>query len=579
VSSRWLSPVAWIAIAWIMVFWRLGYSTLLDPDEAHYAELTREMMHAGNWLVPLLDGKPLIDKPVLFHWLQGASVFLLGETEFAARLPSALAALALFGLTRWAGTMLLGAEVGEWGAVMFATIPATFALASIALFDMVFATFLFGGVACLLVAATQRSRTVEWCGYALLTLAVMTKGPVALGLVALFVITASIVSRDARARLGTLHWKLGLSAAAIAASPWFLWMYGRFGDAFIQGYVLAGNLWYFTQPREFSGRAISHTFYARAFAGAFFPWSAVVMGRGVDLIRGRGGPLKTEETLLWGWVAVIIGFFSLARFKLDHYIFPAAPACCLLAAHAWRAAAEDTEGRLRATRLSVHVIAGALIVGGAFGTVYLFKLELDLPAIAIALPMVLAAGGAALMTDSALDQWRVPRTAAVPVAMLLVAYAIVVAIGFPALERTRPTARVAYWLTRSTAATAPVGLYRLERWRASLRYYIGRPIQRLETSDDLLSFLSQPRPVYVVMLRREYDDLRKQGVPLSVLHQRRAVVGTTGRGLRRQRWGSVIVATNASNRHSATPAIPEIAPDAGRAAPDGSQSPDQPPGR
>src|SRR4026209_2302277 len=136
---------AWIAIGWIVVFWRLGYASLLDPDEAHYAELTREMLHSGSWLVPLLDGKPFIDKPVRFHWLQGASVWLLGETEFAARLPSAVAALSLFAITRWAGGILFGLEVGSLAASMFATIPATFALASIALFDMVFACFLFGG--------------------------------------------------------------------------------------------------------------------------------------------------------------------------------------------------------------------------------------------------------------------------------------------------------------------------------------------------------------------------------------------------------------------------------------------------
>jgi len=84
VSARWFPAIRWIAISWIVVFWRLGYSSLVDPDEAHYAELTREMLQSGNWLVPLLDGKPFIDKPVLFHWLQGASVLLLGETEFAA---------------------------------------------------------------------------------------------------------------------------------------------------------------------------------------------------------------------------------------------------------------------------------------------------------------------------------------------------------------------------------------------------------------------------------------------------------------------------------------------------------------
>ena len=74
--------------------------------------MTREMVHSGSWLVPLLDGRPFIDKPVLFHWLQGASVLVLGETEFATRLPSAIAALVLFGITRWVGAVLFGAEVG-----------------------------------------------------------------------------------------------------------------------------------------------------------------------------------------------------------------------------------------------------------------------------------------------------------------------------------------------------------------------------------------------------------------------------------------------------------------------------------
>src|SRR3954451_7691021 len=112
VSLGALRSIRWAAIAWIGGFWRLGYATLLDPDEAHYAEMTREMLHSHSWLVPLLDGRPFIDKPVLFHWLQGASVLLLGETEFAARLPTALSAVCLFAMTRWVGTALFDAEIG-----------------------------------------------------------------------------------------------------------------------------------------------------------------------------------------------------------------------------------------------------------------------------------------------------------------------------------------------------------------------------------------------------------------------------------------------------------------------------------
>ena len=143
-SLRALRGIRWAAIAWIVVFWRLGYTTLLDPDEAHYAEMTREMLQSHSWLVPLLDGQPFIDKPVLFHWLQGLSMTLLGDTEFAVRLPSAIAAIALFAATRRLGILLFGEIVGEWGAIMFATIPATFALSSIGLLDMVFTAFLFG---------------------------------------------------------------------------------------------------------------------------------------------------------------------------------------------------------------------------------------------------------------------------------------------------------------------------------------------------------------------------------------------------------------------------------------------------
>jgi 4-amino-4-deoxy-L-arabinose transferase-like glycosyltransferase len=549
VSSRWLSALQWAAIAWIVVFWRLGEAGLLDPDEAHYAELTREMLHAGSWLVPLLDGQPFIDKPVFFHWLQGASFLLLGETEFAARLPAAVAGLGLMAMTRWIGRALFSAEVGTLGAVMFAVIPATYALSSIAVFDMLFGLFLFGAVGCLVVAAKTSSGRLELAAYALLTLAIMTKGPVALVLVGLLLAAAFVVARDTRAQVRRLHWKVGIPSAALAASPWFVWMAWRFGSQFVQGYVLAGNLWYFTQPIQFSGRAVNHTFYVRAFAGAFFPWSVVVLGRGIDVLRRRSREiLSSEERLLWLWILVVTGFFSLARFKLDHYIFPAAPACCLIAARAWIEAARDRDGRLAATRYSVLVLAGLLIAGGSFAGVYLSEIDLALPPTAFLLPVAIFAGGVGLLFQSERLRWRVPAGTGVLVAALLVSYATVDVVGFPALERVRPTRRVARVLARSTSPSSLVALYKLERWRGSLRYYLNRPLQRVDSVDEVQAFLAQPQQVFVVMLRRDYLELREQHIPVYLMTAHRAVVGTSGRGLRKQRWGFLVVATNVPQR-------------------------------
>ena len=549
-SANWLKNARWVAIAWIVVFWRLGFAALLDPDEAHYAQITREMLQSHSWLVPLLDGRPYIDKPVLFHWLQGLCMVLFGQNEFAARLPSALAAIALVASTRALGIALFGAEVGEWGAVMLATIPATFALSSIGLFDMVLAAFLFGAVGCLMIAARDERPQLEKLGYVLLAFAVMTKGPVALILVALFLGAMWLAGGELRRRVRRLHWASGLLVAAVAASPWFVWMHGRFGSEFVQGYVLAGNIFYLTQPASYSSRAVSHTFYLRAFAGAFFPWTIVMIGRAIDLLRRRTARWSADEQVLWIWALVVIGFFSIARFKLDHYIYPAAPACCLIAARAWREAALDRSGAVLGTRASVLLLGGLLIVGGTFASTAIFEIDLELPRTAIALPLVLVAGGIAALAASARIGWQVPRAPAALAGMMVAAYCVIVAVGLPTLDRVRPTALVGRTVRQMTAADTPIGIYRLEQWRASLRYYSERPLARLDTREDVAAFVSPDRPVYVIMTRRDYRELRQLGVQLREVFKCRAVVGTTRTriGLRRQQWDDLVVVTDAPER-------------------------------
>src|SRR5262245_30793890 len=197
----------WSLVIWVVVFWRLGYVSLLDPDEAHYAQLTREMVRARQWLIPTLDGVPFIDKPVLYHWLQAAAEWLFGENEFALRLPSAIAAVALIATVRWIGQSVADRSVGNRAALFFATTPLTFALASIGVFDMLYTAFLFGAIACLLVAAATARPHLEYAGWPLVALAVMTKGPVALLLIVLFGL-ALAVRRSTRPLIAGVRWNL-----------------------------------------------------------------------------------------------------------------------------------------------------------------------------------------------------------------------------------------------------------------------------------------------------------------------------------------------------------------------------------
>jgi 4-amino-4-deoxy-L-arabinose transferase-like glycosyltransferase len=536
----------WVIACGIVVFWRLGYASLLDPDEAHYAELTREMVRAKSWLVPLLDGRPFIDKPVLFHWLQAASVALLGESEFAVRLPTALAAVGVFFLTRWLGATLFGARTGEWAALMFATIPATFALANVALFDMVFTLFLFGAVACLTVAACRPSSSlvVQIAGFVLLALAVMTKGPIALVLVALWAGVIWWLSPPTRVLLGRANWVLGVGLVLIVSAPWFVWMYLTFGRQFVDGYLLAGNVWYFTQPQRFSGREISYTYYVRVFLAAFFPWSLLIFGRAAQWAKDRGGDDRAaEEGFLWAWIAVIVAFFTIARFKLDHYIFPAAPAVAIVGARAWIAAAAARDKNTPIT-WSIAGIGATMVVASIVCAATMYRLGLELDWTAALLPIVLGVSGVALVGYLVAVR-AAPSTPAAVVAALLAAYAIVVVVGFPVLERTRPVASIGRRIAARTSPTDLVAIYRLERWRASLRYYVKRPVTRLEEPSELRAFLAKDRRV--VMLRRDFEALKAMGFPLEELYRRRGVIGTSGRVLRRQRWDFVLIATITSD--------------------------------
>ena len=538
INMRLLRAVGWIGLIWIVIFWRLGYVSLLDPDEAHYAEITKEMLRARQWLVPLVGGQPFIDKPVLFHWIQAASFWLLGFTEFAARLPSALAALALTWTTYWTGRELFDRSTGALAAAMLLTMPATFALASIGLFDMLFAAFLFGAVACFVVAVVRERHRLQWPGFLLLSLAILTKGPVAVLLLGVAFGGALLFIPAARTDLRKLRWFTGPLLAVALAAPWFAWMAWRFGAEFVQHYVIQGNVWYLTHPYEY--RQPNHFFYVRTFFGAFAPWSVVAVGRVLGLIRERESGADRGELLMYAWAAAVLGVFTVARFKLDHYIYPSAPVVCLAAARAWVAAREASKARLwqRVALVAVPVIlaAAAFVLAWA-----MFEIDLRLSPGAILFPMGVAAGSTLFLLQLRASGWRPPATPAVIVGTLAVAYAFVVLFGLPALEHVRPTSAVGRWIARHQPSDARVGLFQIEEWEASMRFYSNRQVERLDDVNALQTFLAGPGPRSVVMLRRKYEALKTMGISLRRVYGRDAVIGRTGVGLRRQRWGLLVI--------------------------------------
>jgi 4-amino-4-deoxy-L-arabinose transferase-like glycosyltransferase len=520
------AAAGWIVSTWVVLFWQLGFSSFWDPDEAHYAESTREMLAAREWLAPLYNGQPFFDKPVLFHALQMASFTVLGPTELAARLVPALSAVALLLTIWWVGRALFDVNVGRVAALMFLVLPATFALTRYAILDMTFTLFLFASAGCITVAALQARPRLQYLGYVLLGLAILTKGPLALVLAGLSMLLALVAVPAVRPALLGLRWVRGLAIAVGIAVPWFAYMWLRFGDAFTLGYGLRENLWLYTRPLY--GNQPSYFFYPRTMVIALLPWSGLAIGRLFDV--ARGAKMDVGERLLWCWTIAILAFFSFSRFKLDHYIFPAAPALCLLCARAWADARADAHSI--GARVGIRTIGLLLVIAGIAVWLLLDRVPLTFSPGILALPIVLIAGGLATIVRVALARPGLPSAPSWPIATLVGAYAVLILVALPAFEDAKPIGRLARTTAAQAADKDAIGMFRLNRWSGSWRYYVNRHTVHLETTDDVVEFFAKAGRHYCVMPHAAFEELLGQGIPVRVLYEQEGLFTTTGRNLR-----------------------------------------------
>ena len=527
------APVAMLGavLLFVVLFWRLGTPTFWDPDEAHYAQTSQEMATTGDLWAPYYNEEPFFDKPVLFHQLQSTAMRLVSDPELAARLVPALAALGLVALTVWFGATMVSFDVGIVAGLMLGASPGLFGLARYAILDTLFTMFTFGGAAFLTVAALKNRPRLQWPGYVALGLGVLTKGPIALVLCGVALLMAIIVSSDLRRRFLGLRWGTGSALIIVLAAPWFFYMYVRFRQDFVNGYILDENL------RLFAGRRFANQpgfwFYFRILAAGLLPWTGLLIGRLIDDARAaaRRQPLDSVQTVLWVWSATIVGFFTLSTFKLDHYVFPAAPALCLLCARAWSDVRErQWDERNSAARIGLYLI-GPFLVAVGLGCGYFLIARLELPRDAVVVPIALTVAGALLSALANVRGALPPRIPWIVIIALIVTYVGLILFVLPALEHRKVVPDLAHWVAANAQPGDRIASYRLNRWTPAYRFYVGRHTSFLEAANEAEAFFTAPEPFYCLMRKEAYDEFVGRGVPLRILYEREGMSATSGRAL------------------------------------------------
>jgi len=349
--------------AWA-VFFHLGDFPLLSPDEGRNAEVAREMKESGAWLVPTYNGATYLDKPAFFFKAVALSLAALGDTELAARLPSALSAFGLLLLVFAFCRRAYGELTAALAVAIVASTPLVMAFSRIVIFDMMLGFFVCAAILSAYWAEEQEGARRRH-GYLAATLAAgcatLVKGPVGF-LVPLLVMTSFHLvngSRDAIRRFFTLP-NIGLFLAVVL--PWFIGLSLACPDFPYYG-IMKESIARFTTP-EFR-RTQPFYYYALIIAGGFFAWSVILPESMLVAWRDRRH-LSRPDRLFAVWAIVVVVFFSLSQSKLPGYILTGVVALGVLTA---RVFAEALSGRnpaaLGLTRracLGLALAAGLLAV-------------------------------------------------------------------------------------------------------------------------------------------------------------------------------------------------------------------------
>ncbi|MFZ0796268.1 MAG: glycosyltransferase family 39 protein [Terriglobales bacterium] len=473
-----------VAFCGFLFFYGLGALGLLGADEPRYAQVAREMLDRSDWVTPTLQGKPWLEKPVLYYWEAMLSFRVVrGVTDQAARLPGAFDAAMLIAVVYFfVGRFRRGSELD--GALITTSCAGVVIFAHAAATDMP-------------LAAAFAIALLAWygwyeCGrriylaafYIFLALGTLAKGPVAPALSAVIIFLFVAIKRDWRAITRTL-WIPGIVLYLAVMLPWYVAVQLR-NPEFFRVFILEHNF------ARFSENVYHHHqpfwFYLPVFLLAMMPWTLgliLAVAERVRLIWAEGKQACSSPEDSWAlflliWMLVPILFFSASQSKLPGYVLPAVPAGALLVAE-YLAARRGQEKKLSPVFAAGHGVLCGLLIFGALSAASIASSHRLRWGSGSYTAAVIAACFALGISAALLSGAGLRLLSRVTAFAVVVSVGVVLRFAAPAIDATQSARPIAESIQAFSHEPVPIALYHVNRVQEyGLEFYLNRPAEKYE---------------------------------------------------------------------------------------------------
>ena len=310
-------PLAVLTIAAVLAsfFLCLGAAPLFDVDEGAFSQATLEMFQRGDFLSTYLNGVPRYDKPILVYWLQAACVLLLGPTEWAFRLPSAVCATLWCGLVFLFTRSIYGISAALAAAACTATSVGVFVIGRAATADALLNLLIAAAMFSAWLYLQRGERKWLYGLFAAMALGVLAKGPVAILVPGAVTLLFCLLRKTPKVWLRmVLDWR-GIALFLLIAAPWYAIILYKEGWAFVEGFIMKHNVQRFSQPLQSHGGSL--VYYFPIVLLASLPHTGLFLRM---FLKVKSLWKDDLQCFLLLWFAFVFVFFSLSGTKLPHYV-------------------------------------------------------------------------------------------------------------------------------------------------------------------------------------------------------------------------------------------------------------------